>query len=168
MLLGAPTKSPSLSDRISGITRLEKLIFILDKETSVGPMLTENPEFVPHNFGPFSQKVYQAIDLLASAKLVIDSAQIDATNDESWETGEFIDDEPDQQYTSRQISLTDRGRKYFRALEEELGSDVVSTVSTVKDRFGGIPLTQLVRYVYQRHPEQIEKSIIRNRILGPN
>jgi uncharacterized protein YwgA len=166
MLLGAPTKSPGLVNKVSGITRLEKLIFILDEETDVGQMLTDSPEFVPHNFGPFSQKVYQAIDILASANLVTDSAQIDVSNDESWETGNFIDDEPDQQYTSREISLTERGRRYYNALETEFGSNVVSTVSAVKDRFGNLPLTQLVRYVYQRHPEQIEKSIIRNKILG--
>ena len=166
VLLGAPTRSPGLVDKITGITRLEKLIYILDVETDVGQVLTDSPEFVPHNFGPFSQKVYQAIDILASANLVTDSSQIDVSNDESWETGKYIDDEPDQQYTSREISLTERGRRYYSALEAEFGSDVVSIVSTVKDRFGSLPLTQLVRYVYQRHPDQIENSIIRNKVLG--
>ena len=33
LILGAPTKAPALKDRLEGITRLEKLVFLLEKET---------------------------------------------------------------------------------------------------------------------------------------
>jgi hypothetical protein len=166
LLLGAPTKSPALQGKISGITRLEKLIFLLERETPIGERLTEKPDFVAHNFGPFSQKVYQAIDSLASADLIKDSAHVSNSDDDSWETEEFIDDALNSRYTTRDLQLTPRGRRYYDALVGELHSDTESIVSNTKNRFGVLPLQQLIRYVYRRHPEEIERSTIRDRILG--
>ncbi len=36
LLLGAPSKAPALQNRIEGVTRLEKLIFLLKQETPIG------------------------------------------------------------------------------------------------------------------------------------
>lgn len=167
LLLGAPSKSPATRDKISGITRLEKLVFLLERETDIGKQMTEKPDFIPHNFGPFSQKVYQAIDTLALAGLIKDSASVSETADDSWETEEIIDDAPDSRFTTRDLELTDRGKRYYSALMRDLGTNTVRVISDVKDRFGSLPLQQLIRYVYRRHPEEITRSVIRDRILGP-
>jgi hypothetical protein len=166
LLLGAPAKSPSLQDRLPGITRLEKLVFLLERETPLGQRMTETPEFIPHNFGPFSQKVYQAIEMLSSAGLITDSASVAATEEDSWESDEIIGDSPDTRYTTRDFELTDRGRQYYKALLAELPPDTQEIVSEVKNRFGALPLRQLIRYVYTRHPRETERSIIREQVLG--
>jgi hypothetical protein len=41
LLLGAPSKFHNLEGRLEGITRLEKLIFLMEKETPLGEKLTE-------------------------------------------------------------------------------------------------------------------------------
>jgi hypothetical protein len=61
-LLGARSKIPSLEGQIDGITRLEKLVFLMQMESEVGDLLTEDPEFHAHHFGPFSSSVYQAVE----------------------------------------------------------------------------------------------------------
>jgi hypothetical protein len=35
-----------------------------------------------------------------------------------------------------------------------------------KARFAGLPLRQLIRYVYERHPDFTDKSLIRDDVLG--
>lgn len=165
LLLGTPSKSPALRGRLEGITRLEKLVFLLENETPLGGRLTESPEFVPHNFGPFSQKVYQAIELLSAAGLVNDSASIAVTKEDSWESDEIIGDEPEKLYTTRDFELTSRGRRYYDALLKELPPDTEQIVGDLKSRFGAMPLRQLIRYVYARYPPMTSKSLIKEKIL---
>lgn len=153
LLLGAPSRSPALRNRISGITRLEKLLFLLEKETDLGALMTEDTGFVAHNFGPFSSKVYQAVETLEAANLVTDSASLAASGEDSWESDEIIGDDPASRYTTRDFELTPTGERYYRALLKELPQDTEKIVQGLKDKFAGLPLRQLIRYVYSRHDD---------------
>ena len=55
LLLGAPSDSLPRHGRIDGITRLEKLIFLVEHETDLRTLLTEHADFEAYNFGPFSR-----------------------------------------------------------------------------------------------------------------
>lgn len=166
LLLGAPAGSPTLRDRIEGITRLEKLVFLLEQETELGHLLTERPDFIAHNFGPFSAKVYQAVETLEAADLITDSAALSPTEEDSWESDQIIGEEPATSYTTRDFELTDLGRRYYRALIDELPPGSESAVAEFKDQFGGLPLRHLIRYVYSRYPDLTDKSLIRDEIMG--
>jgi uncharacterized protein len=167
LLLGAPSKLPQLADRMQGVTRLEKLIFLLERETSLRDLLTEKPEFIAYNFGPFSTKVYQAVDTLQAAGLITDSAASTPSEEDSWESYAAIDDSPlDDPYATRDFKLTQRGRRYYDALVKQLPPEAVQELSQLKARFGSLPLRQLVRYVYERYPAYTERSLIRDEIIG--
>jgi hypothetical protein len=166
LLLGAPSKVSTLRNRIDGITRLEKLLFLLERETSLGRELSENPEFESHNFGPFSSKVYQAVDTLAAAGLLEDSAALASSTEDAWEAEHLIGTSPSDPYATRNFSLTDKGQRYYKALIEELPHGTEDVVERFKQRFGTLPLRQLIRYVYQRYPDYTDKSLIRRDILG--
>src|SRR5262245_52377811 len=113
-LLGADSSVPSLAGRIEGITRLEKLIFLLKKESKIGKIFTEDPEFHPYDYGPFSSKIYQAIETLEAADLIHEHLKHTGTKDDTWETVNIVGE--DAPYTTREFQLTKRGRKYFDAL----------------------------------------------------
>jgi hypothetical protein len=166
LILGGPASSPALRGRVEGITRLEKLVFLLERETELGELLTETPEFEAHNFGPFSSKVYQAVETLESADLITDSAALSPTTEDSWEAEQLIDDEPSSAYTTRDFELTPLGRDYYQALVSELPPQTEPRLQEFKDQFAGLPLRQLIRYVYTRYPELTERSLIRDEILG--
>jgi uncharacterized protein len=166
LLLGAPSRSPALRGRIEGITRLEKLVFLLERETELGRLLTERPDFEAHNFGPFSAKVYQAVETLETADLITDSAKLSPTAEDSWETDQLIGDELATTYTTRDFELTELGQQYYTALRAELPPDTEQVLKEFKDKFAGLPLRQLVRYVYKRYPDLTDKSLIRDQILG--
>lgn len=165
LLLGAPSRIPALKDRIEGITKLEKLVFLLQRETPLGELLTEDPSFESHNFGPFSAKIYQAVGTLAAADLLLDSSRLSASTEESWETEELVGAGPADPYATRDFVLTDRGRRYYAALIQDLPKSTESILGEFKTRFGGLPLRQLIRYVYKKYPHYTDKSLIKDDIL---
>jgi uncharacterized protein len=164
LLLGAPGPPGQTSGRIDGITRLEKLIFLIEKERQPA-WLTEDAGFVSHNFGPFSAKIYTAVDTLVAAGLLKDSGSLAPSTDDAWETTNIIGAAPSDPYATRNFELTDRGRRYYEALLRDLPASVEEDLSAFKARFGGLPLRQLIRYVYERHPDYTDKSIIRDDVL---
>jgi uncharacterized protein len=163
LLLGAPGGSDR-QGYLEGVTRLEKLVFLLERETPARHWLTENADFRSHRFGPFSSKIYQAADTLAAAEMIRDSAKKADTSEDTWETANVLVDDVDP-YTTRTFELTDRGQRYYDALLRELPSAAEDTIAEFKRRFGRLPLRQLVRYVYERYPEFTDKSEIREQIL---
>lgn len=166
LLLGAPGATERDSGRIEGITRLEKLLFLLEKESGVDEWLKEDAAFSSNNFGPFSAKAYQEIETLTTAGLVEDSATLSDSAEDTWETENIIGEVTPEPYATRNLALTDKGRRYYQALLAELPPEAESVISELKRRFGSIPLRRLIRYVYERYPEYTDKSVIRDQILG--
>lgn len=167
LLLGTSV-SGDRGGEIRGITRLEKLIFLLERETSSDKWLDENAGFEAYKFGPFSQRVYQAVDTLAAAQLITDSSSFTADDVDTWEERENIDETARGQdpYTTRDFKLTERGWKYFAALSGELKPESLKELQAFKRQFGFLPLRQLIRYVYLRYRDFTTNSIIRDDILG--
>jgi hypothetical protein len=164
LMLGAPSPSGQQSGRIEGITRLEKLVFLIEKERAP-KWLTENAGFVSHNFGPFSSKIYTAVDTLVAAGLLKDSGSLAASTEDAWETENIIGEQMSDPYATRNFELTERGRRYYDALIKELPAGVEEELASFKARFATLPLRQLIRYVYERHPDFTDKSIIRDDVL---
>lgn len=54
---------------VGGVTRLEKLLFLLQKETGFEKM-DSFYQFTAYNFGPFSKEVYEALDFLEGCELI--------------------------------------------------------------------------------------------------
>lgn len=127
LLLGSAGNTPATEDRIEGITRLEKLVFLLHRETPVGELISEDPDFKPYNFGPFSKKLYEAIDILRMAGLVTEQSSSATTPDDLWESEEVVGVESSDPYATRDISLTDEGKRYYTALMADLPGLAQST-----------------------------------------
>lgn len=167
LLLGTPAPG-SPKGEIRGITRLEKLIFLLEKETNSKAWLQDDAGFEAYNFGPFSQKIYQAVDTLAAAELIRDSSRASNSSMDSWEQREGIGSAraTNDPYTTRDFELTDRGWKYFEALKKEMPSNSLDELTAFKTQFSPLPLRQLIRYVYARYEQFTTKSLIRDDVLG--
>lgn len=164
LLLGTPGPGGERG-RIEGVTRLEKLAFLIEKEDKPA-WLTEHGDFISHNFGPFSAKIYTAVDTLAAAGLVHDSGSLADSTEDAWETEHVIGERPSDPYATRNFELTELGERYYDALIRELPPTVSKELQDFKLRFAGLPLRQLIRYVYERYPDFTDKSIIRDDVLG--
>jgi uncharacterized protein len=140
LLLGAPAPAGHSSGRIEGITRLEKLVFLIEKEHAP-QWLSEDAGFVPHNFGPFSSKIYTAVDTLGAAGLLTDSGSLAESTEDAWETETIIGEQTSDPYATRNFELTERGRRYYDALIKELPSEAEDELAAFKARFVALRAT---------------------------
>ena len=159
LLLGAPARNrnPRRAGRLEGTTRLEKLIFLLERETSAAEWLTEDAGFEAYDLGPFSAKVYQAVDMLSAADIIEVSTTTAKSLEDEWECAYIIGSLSDP-YVTRAFVLTDRGWRYYSALLKGFPREALSALGEFKERFADLPLRQLVRYVFQRYEDFTVRS----------
>ena len=158
-------------ESFNGITRLEKILFLIEKETDFEG-IADFFVFKAHNFGPFSKEVYEAVDFLASCDLITIREksyvsyyagmgeaslreEIDASSDDGGSDNVI-------EATEKVFSLTPQGRKVadimHAAVRRRRPKDIAE-LERILVRFVNLPLNQLIRYVYTRYPAMTVKSI---------
>lgn len=150
---------------LNGITRLVKLIFLLERETSFEGIGSFFP-FEAHNFGPFSKEVYEAVEFLESCDLIEvgekDYVSPYTTSGEDRLLSEISDEEGSAYATEKRFALTENGRKVARIMREAVARKRQSDVDEVDEiirKYGTRPLNHLIRYVYRQYPAMTSKSI---------
>jgi uncharacterized protein len=160
LLLAAP--GAQRPNEVEGITRLEKLLYLAEKETDVPSRVVEPFRFEAYDYGPYSKDVYEAVELLEGMDLVRETRIFRGS---SLDEGEEVLVGADREGIERRFHLTDNGL----VVATELGKrypDVAASLAKVKKAYAKMPLRQLLRYVYSVYPEVAEKSKIRSDILG--
>ena len=158
---------------LSGITRLEKLLFLMQKETDFERMETFY-EFSAHNFGPFSKQVYEALDFLESCELIevkermhssyyanVGEMLLHQEISSEGETPEATMDN-DAGAMEKVFLLTKNGRRVTQKLRQIIGKRRprdMEQLEKIIQRYGVLPLNQLIRYVYRQYPDMTVKSI---------
>jgi uncharacterized protein YwgA len=183
LLLYAPGATGQTNEPVEGITRLQKLMFLLNKEHKVTSTL-KTIDFTAYAFGPFSPELYDEIaflrnmGLLASADTVDGRVQerpsrdaFEAENEQDlydYLMGDVAENVPDS-YQTEKFSLSQRGIDEVQGkLKASRGNSdvdsVMAAITDIKVRFNSVPLRALIRYVYENYPKYAENSIIANRI----
>jgi uncharacterized protein YwgA len=162
LLLAAPGRTEESRDRVNGITRLEKLLFLAEQEKDVGRDVKNAFKFKAYDYGPYSKAVYDAVELLTEAGLI---------NQERAYAGQPLDEMEEwtagveqREGLERRFTLTDRGRAIAKLLSSQ-HKEVTEALSDVKKKYGDWPLRQLIRYVYSTYPLYAEASKIRDQVL---
>lgn len=159
-------------DSISGITRLEKLLFLLQNETDFEGIGTFFG-FTPHKFGPFSKVVYEAVEFLESCELLqikertystyyANVGEVQLIQEISDEAPNVFLSEDNAEITEKLFFLTKNGEKVVEKIEEAINRKRVQDIAAVKKiicRYGHLPLNQLIRYVYRKYPGTTVNSI---------
>jgi len=176
LLLYAKGASDKICDSVKGKTRLMKMVFLFDKEIRKQFNLEKSvdkiaiPEFVAHDFGPFSANVYQDLEFLVNAGFVtprlISSEPEDVEKAEySWWQPASREDLEDFNGVT-EFSLTNIGKGF---VEEELKSQFSQKqweiINGFKAKCVGVSLNALLKYVYTKYPEMTGKSKIKHKIL---
>lgn len=173
LVLGAPTVDPDQEGKCLGITRLEKLTYLLEAESSLWDVAEEPAErftFEAYHFGPYTRELYDAVDLLVGIGLVHERRRPVAGSLDVVEELENLDardagiigGSDDQRYVERTFELSDKGRYISKVLEQRIGGNAVSEISRIKDQYGSMPLRQLLRNVYEDHPDMTVRSKIKD------
>jgi uncharacterized protein len=162
LLLAAPGRTDHGRDRVNGMTRLEKLLFLAEQEKKIGHEVQNAFEFKAYDYGPYSKAVYDAVELLSEAGLI---------NQERAFAGQPLDEMEEwaagveqREGLERRFTLTDRGKAVAELLASQ-HKKVSDDLSDIKKRYGDWPLRQLLRYVYNTYPSYADESKIRDQVL---
>ena len=164
LLMVAPSRWPQAENRINGITRLEKLLFLIEKEHGEHIGLEEPFQFESYHYGPYSRAVYEAVELLEEANLLEEYRQLTDSNLDRAEELLYSDTATELSY-ERQFALTSDGETVASYLAS-IHSQVYERISKLKDQYGGLTLQNLIYHVYTQYPDYTEKSVIRDQVLG--
>ncbi len=165
-------------DGIGGITRLQKLLFLLEKEENLKPA-GDKFEFTPYKAGPYSARLYDDLEFLENLGLVESEIVSEATDEEAVEVDQLnfddLIDGNDQSgessraadaYEERRFRLTEDGlRRVQDLLHKGDLQPVAEGIRKVKSRFGNHSLSDLLYYVYTKYPEMTVESEIRDKVL---
>lgn len=163
LLLNAPTRWPEADGRINGITRLEKLLFLMDREIGSTIRLQQPFEFEAYHYGPYSREVYEAVELLEEAGLLEEERSLTDSDLDRAEELSYSDMATEISY-ERRFRLTDQGRlvaSYLGNAHESISDEI----SALKDRYSGLSLQNLIYHVYTEYPDYTTKSVIREKVM---
>jgi hypothetical protein len=162
-LLHARGASGKENEPILGITRLQKLLFLLWKEGSFYKAVPDLYNFKAYDFGPCMDDLYDDLEFTESIGLV--------KVDESAEASEF--DNGDEVAFMRSLGLrmpkpksrrdyylTESGIEASGDLFSDLSVQDIEAIENIKRRFNRMPFFDLLRYVYNKYPKFAEKSVL--------
>ncbi len=171
-LLFCPGNSGEYGERIEGITRLDKLLYLLVKETKVGEPLEKELGFEAYDYGPYSSEIYDAMETLRDVGLVNvqtrEYRSYEEISDVQMIFRETLDDETALTAATRQVqifALSEAGMRAGKKLFDLLSPEEQTDVRRVKERFNSISLKELIEYVYRKYPYSAVKSKVKESIL---
>lgn len=185
MLLGVDGATVS-SKGIGGITRLQKLLFLLWKEAGIQEV--ENGfEFKPYKAGPYSRKLYDELELLENLGYVQGESQGEATEAEAAELEELsfeqlmgdgshpFQDVPTREeattadsFEERRFALTPKGLNVVQGLLAKPESKpFFEGIRKIKSKFANYSLQDLLYHVYTKYESDgwTSESEIRDQVL---
>lgn len=157
----------------SGVTRLQKLAFLASEDPGYQNLVVHGDaptlHFEPYKMGPFTSELYDALQTLTSFQppLVLTDAGSVPDQDDV-ETARYVD-EVDLDYpgtvasTPRPTSfrLSPAGTQVAERLWQDAPPELRELVQRLVDRFGQMPLRQLLRHVYMTHKDMTINSEIK-------
>ena len=124
--------------------------------------------FEPYKIGPFTEELYNDLDVLEMIGLVKMRTKDFVEESEMLETQKIPRDlltyaDADaisaDLYREFEYTLSHLGRKISQELYDSVPQSVRQAIEEVKRRFGSLPLVELLRYIYRKFPEMAKKSI---------
>lgn len=125
---------------IEGITRLQKLVFLAQKEAETVP---EEYSFKAGKYGPYSRPLYDDIDRLVKEGFV----------DEETEENPFGDEK--QVY-----ELTEEGKRVVESATSSMESinEIRQSAKDINETYNSLGFWDLLEYVYESYPNMAVNS----------
>lgn len=142
--LGTPERLLStviyaVGGEVKGATKLEKLVFLLEKE--YGVPLKDFFRYFAYLYGPYSPEVMRSSYILAYYHFIDIKEEV-----------YVLDVEGEKERVLRVFRLTDKGRDFAEELLEKLPEEVKEKLVKLR-RFNNMTTRQILDYVYAKYPE---------------
>jgi uncharacterized phage-associated protein len=165
--------------QLSGVTRLQKLTFLMTQDPRYADLVRRNRapevEFEAYKMGPFTPDIYEAIETLASFQPPLLVASREASGTDALETARFVEEvdldgqEPRGRTQPRptEYRLTPEGHRVAEALWQDAPVELQAILKDVLAKYGRLSLRDLLRQVYLGYPEMTVRSEIRSELGLP-
>ena len=169
-LLYGKGKTDSFGEPIEGITRLDKLMFLLSKNAYFKEIVNKGYVFEPDNFGPFAPELFDDIEALRYENIIeiISSREplsISEIAAEEVNVSPEEDADPSDSFTVNEYRLTGEGMQVGALIWNGLSDKQKKAIYDIKKTWQNKSLNSLLHYVYNRYPETTEKSKIKDRYI---
>ena len=171
-LLYAPGKKGTAAEPIEGITRLQKLLFLLQQDVGPKQMVQEAEayRYKAYKMGPYSEQLRGDLEELESAGIVV-TKRLDYwlpdDGDGVPEKGADFDTptRKTKRVESYRFSLSpDLGQKIGKDLWGSLAPKKREELAAFKAFFNSLSLRQLLIFTYEKYPKFTEASTIRKQL----
>ena len=169
-LLYAPGKT-CVAEPVEGITRLQKLMFLLQQEEKFSPKdlvaLAKEYEYEAYKMGPYARRLNQDLEELESAGIVVTERLdywLSDDMDSPPEGGVHFDSPASskKRIQSSKFRLSDDlGHPIGEELWESLTEKQREELSEFKEFFNSLSLRQLLIFTYERFPKYTSESTIK-------
>ena len=186
LLLYLPGKTGKNNEPISGRTRLTKMIYIFEKEIKDSfDNLDKSsmPEFFAYNYGPFSRELFDDLQFFINIGFIKEAEvdiELDNTklNEEDYYEykyniseevgfGEIDEETVEEEASLYSYNLKEKGSKYVKDnIINNITDEQRDKLIRFKKKVNSLSLDSLISYVYNKYPEDTEKSKIRNNYVS--
>lgn len=176
VLLYAKGSEGRVGEPIEGITRLDKIMYLLSESPEFKEIVNKGYKFQADNFGPFAPEIFDDVEALKQERIIKVVSErepknkIETVDQESVE--QVLDEEKDadkkiswKTYPIERYELTDRGLLIGSLLQNDLTEEQNLRLEKTKKAFGKMSLKNLLHYVYSKYPKMTERSKIRDKIF---
>lgn len=172
VLLYASGQTAQTGEPIEGITRLQKLIFLLQQGKGPASLVQQAMEysFQAYKMGPYTRELDEDLSALTSLGFlrterldyyIADDGDV-TTLDRETPTLRVRD--PARKITSYRFRLTDDGRDVSEELWDTLSNRDQKELEEFKSFFNSLSLRQLLIFVYEKYPKFAEESEIKRKL----
>lgn len=165
-LLYAPGASGKYGEPVLGITRLQKLLFLLWKEGAFYeniPDMYDFNSFEPYDFGPCMDDLYDDLDFAEDIGLILIEEVPSGNEFEGGDEDAFLRDFGFKLVKSpmrRDFHLTEVGQEAAKEIYDSLDEERRGRLVLIKRRFNRMPFFELLRYVYRKYPAFAKRSVL--------
>jgi len=172
LMLGVGKSPDCVGQGINGITRLQKLLFLLTAEGHVQET-KDGYQFQAYIAGPYSPVIYDDLEFLENLGFIQSEISGAATTEEAADIDitfeDLMEDEeantPDV-YDEKRFTLTPEGQEKVKLLlASKEFAPVAEGIRKIKSKYGNYSLDDLLYYVYTKYPEMTTESEIKDHVL---
>jgi hypothetical protein len=163
VLLYAPGTAQNVGAPIKGVTRVQKLMFLLWKEGHFMDHVPNLYRFHADDLGPCMDELYDSLEFFAAVDLVR-VREVPCGND--FEDAEESAVAKDFGYPRaptglrKDFSLSPSGLAVGKQMFDSLGEREQECLTLIKKKYDELPFWDLLRYVFKKYPAYAAKSII--------
>jgi hypothetical protein len=162
-LLYAHETTGLTAEPVRGITRLQKLLFLLWKEGNFYEDIPDLYNFKAYDYGPCMDDLYDDIEFAEDIGLLTVNEVPSGNEYEGADEDAFLQDfgfRWVKRITRRDFALTETGKQAAKEIYDALDEDRRQRLNQIKRRFNSMPFFDLLRYVYRKYPAFAKKSIL--------